>query len=55
VGSVLVSGTALGGRPFAAALLTVVVIALLGLGAAMLLPSAPAAPRATHRADAEVA
>ena len=48
VGSVLVSGTALGGQPFAAALLPVVVVALLGLEATMLLPSAPMASRATR-------
>jgi hypothetical protein len=44
VGSVLVSSTAAGNGPFAAALVTLVVIALVGLGAALLLPPSPAAP-----------
>jgi MFS family permease len=41
VGSVLTAQAAIGGRPFASALLTVAVIALLGLGAALLLPPQP--------------
>jgi len=44
VGSVLVASTAPGGQPFALALVTVGVIALIGLGAALLMPwrAAPA-------------
>jgi predicted MFS family arabinose efflux permease len=45
VGSVLVSSTVQGNGPFAVALGTVAVIALIGLGAAVLLPPAPATPR----------
>jgi MFS family permease len=45
VGSVLVAATELGSRPFAAALLTVVVFALIGLVAAMLLPPSPVNPQ----------
>jgi MFS family permease len=44
VGSVLVSSTAAGNGPFAAALVTLVVVALIGLGAAFLLPPTPAPP-----------
>jgi MFS family permease len=44
VGSVLVSSTAAGNGPFGAALVTLVVIALVGLGAAVLLPPSPATP-----------
>lgn len=46
VGSVLVAATAPGGGPFAMALIAVGVTGLIGLGAAMLLPSAPVAPGA---------
>jgi MFS family permease len=45
VGSVLVSSTVQGNGPFAVALVAVVVFALIGLGAAMLLPPTPAMPR----------
>jgi len=43
VGSVLLSSTAPGNQPFAMALLAVVVAALVGLGAAMLMPGRPIA------------
>jgi len=45
VGSVLVAANAAGSRPFAWSLLTVVIIAFIGLGAAILLPPGPVAPR----------
>jgi MFS family permease len=54
VGSVLVSSTAPGNRSFGMALLVVAVIALIGLGAAMLLPRAPVAPRSTDEVGVEV-
>lgn len=47
VGSVLVSATAPGNQPFARALLTLVIIAFIGLGAAMLLPAGPLPSRFT--------
>ena len=47
VGSVLVAATAPGGGPFAMALIAVGVTGLIGLGAAMLLPSDPVAPGST--------
>ena len=53
VGSVLVAATAPGGGPFAMALIALVVIGLIGLGAAMLLPSAPVAPGSTDKVGAE--
>ena len=55
VGSVLVAATERGVGPFAAALLTTVVIALIGLGAAMLLPAGPVRPRAAGEVGVEVA
>ena len=55
VGSVLVASEARGGAPFFAALLTMVIIAFIGLGAALLLPSGPAAPRSAGRQGAGVA
>jgi MFS family permease len=54
VGSVLVSSTAPGNQPFAMALVTVVATALVGLGAAMLLPRGPITPQPTEPASAEV-
>ncbi|MBO0686812.1 MAG: MFS transporter, partial [Candidatus Dormibacteraeota bacterium] len=46
VGSVLVSSTASGGGPFAAALITVVIISMIGVGAALLLPARRPATKA---------
>ncbi|MBO0685114.1 MAG: MFS transporter, partial [Candidatus Dormibacteraeota bacterium] len=43
VGSVLVSSTAPDGGPFAAALVTIVIISMIGVGAALLLPAEPPA------------
>jgi MFS family permease len=51
VGSVLVASTAPGGAPFAYALITLGIIALIGLGAAMLLPHGP--PRSTEQVAGE--
>ena len=53
VGSVLISSTVPGNGPFVVALTTVAVIALIGLGAAMLLPRAPATTGGTHGAVQE--
>jgi MFS family permease len=53
VGSVLLSSTVPGNGPFVVALTTVAVIALIGLGAAMLLPPAPATAGGTHGAVQE--
>jgi predicted MFS family arabinose efflux permease len=53
VGSVLLSSTVPGNGPFVVALTTVAVIALIGLGAAMLLPPAPATAGGAHGAVQE--
>lgn len=52
VGSVLVASTAPGGAPFAYALITVGIISLIGLGAAMLLPPGPPRPADNVTAEA---
>jgi MFS family permease len=53
VGSVLVASTAPGNGPFAMALLAVVITALVGLGAAMLLPRGPIGTRTIDQAGVE--
>jgi MFS family permease len=55
VGSVLVSSGAPGGGPFARALVVVIVITLIGLGAALLLPRAAAAPGPARERGRELA
>jgi hypothetical protein len=54
VGSVLVAAKLPAGKPFALALATLLVIALIGLAAAFLIPRQPAAP-ATHDAGSRPA
>src|SRR5207253_1784389 len=51
VGSVLVASTRPGNGPFGMALLAMVITALVGLGAAMLLPPGPIRPRSTDQGD----
>jgi predicted MFS family arabinose efflux permease len=51
VGSVLVASTRPGNGPFGMALLAMVITALVGLGAAMLLPPGPIWPRSTDQGD----
>src|SRR5438309_10133092 len=53
VGSVLVASTAPGNGPFAMALLAVGITALVGLGAAMLLPRRPIGTRPIDQAGVE--